>query len=366
MWKKQLLLGCILSLLFSCKEDISYQVKIKLSNLDPQPIYAVFESFDKKQVDTLSYENTKELIIKQNEADFQTLTIFFNNQQQWITVYLEPQKKMLITGDATDPLSIEVKGGRINDRLSEFRKKITPLLKEQQTLLASENNNGQHNENGDHISQLANITHELHFEAEAFIKKYPEEEASAILIKDLFFDLDNPNQMDQLLAELSPDLDDFYVVKDLKSITERAKRTMIGATAPAFKVENIQGELFTDKSFRNRYFIIAFTALWCDMCQTEELLLDEVVSTYPEDSLAVLLISLDEHPEDVRQAIKNDPIQWNIVTDTIGQAVEMLDLYNVNVLPKCFLIDPSGKIMLKTENGNELKLAIDTLIRKTD
>ena len=366
MLKRLLLLGCVLSSLLSCKEDVSYQVKMKLSNLDSQTIYAVFEASDKKCVDTLFYNSANELTIKQTQEGFQTLTIIFANQTQWITVHLEPQKKITITGDAADPLSIQIKGGKINDKLSDFKKKIAPLLKEQAALLSPEMNNDPANEKGGDVSRLANINHELRLEAESYIKQHPKEEASAILIRDFLSDPDDPTQMDKLLAELDPELSDFYIVKRLSIYNERAKQTMVGATIPAFNIQDIYGNSFSDKSFENRYLIIAFTALWCDMCHIEELLLDKIVTEHPKDTLGVLLISLDEHSEEVREAIENDSIRWNIVTDAAGQAIEMFDLYNVGSLPKCFLIGKDGKIILKTENGNELKRTLDELINNSD
>ncbi|MDR0349880.1 MAG: AhpC/TSA family protein [Tannerella sp.] len=366
MLKKLLLLSYICSLLFSCKEDIAYQVRMKLCNLDSQTVYAVFEGVDKKSIDTLFYEGNSELVIKQAEEDFRTLTIYFDNRTQWISVYLEPQKKISISGDFNDLFSIRIKGGKINDQLSDFRKKTASLLKEQSLLLASEKERKQTNDTGDHHSRLANINHQLRVEAEAFIKKHPDEEASAILIGKFFSDPDDPLPMDELLGSLNSKLDDFYLVGDLKSYVEKAKRTMVGAKVPAFHVKNIHDTSYTDESYKNRYYIIAFTALWCEMCHTEELLLDEVSSMYPEDSLGLLLVSLDEEVEDIHELIRNDSIKWNIVIDSSGQAIEMLDLFNVNVLPKCFLISPEGIIVLKTENGSELKQTLSGLFRNPD
>ncbi|MDR2921634.1 MAG: TlpA family protein disulfide reductase [Tannerella sp.] len=362
MLKKLLFIGCILSLLFSCKDKAGYQIKIDLSNLEAQNLYAIFEASDRKSVDTLFCDGSSAIIITQVQEDFRTLTVYFEKQAQWISVYLEPQKTITITGDIRNPLSYQIKGGKINNQLSEFRKKIAPLLKQQTSLIASENSNEQHKEKEDNTSRLANISHEIRGEAESFIKKHPSEEASAILIRDFFSDPDMPGQIDQLLDELDPELDDFYIVKDLRAYSEKAKQTMIGAKVPAFNVRNIYGKIFSEKSYTSRPFIIAFTALWCDMCQTEELLLDEIAATYPEDSLGILLVSLDENPKEVRELIKNDSIKWNIVTDSAGQAIKMLDLFNIKAIPRSFLINKDGDIILKTENGNELKQALSESI----
>ena len=57
-----------------------------------------------------------------------------------------------------------------------------------------------------------------------------------------------------------------------------------------------------------------------------------------------------------------DSIGWNLVTDSAGQAAMLVDLYNVSALPRCFLIDEEGKIILKTDNGVEIKQTLEKLM----
>lgn len=115
-------------------------------------------------------------------------------------------------------------------------------------------------------------------------------------------------------------------------------------------------------SFPNRYLLLAFTAPWCDMCQTEDLYLDEVATKYPKEKVDMLLISLDDDQAGVRKVIAKDSIDWNLVTDSAGQAAMLVDLYNVSALPRCFLIDEEGKIILKTDNGVEIKQTLEKLM----
>ena len=81
------------------------------------------------------------------------------------------------------------------------------------------------------------------------------------------------------------------------------------------------------------------------MCQTEDLYLDKVAMKYPKDQLDILLVSLDDNPDNVRDVLKKDSI----------------DLYYVSVLPRCFLIDEDHKILMKTENGIEIKQTLENL-----
>ena len=211
-------------------------------------------------------------------------------------------------------------------------------------------------------SRLANVNHLLDEEAAAAIKKYPDEEASVVLIQHYFNHPDDTRRMDELLAVLSPKLNDFYLVRKLQEYSTRAKRTALGAEAPGFNVKNIYGTPVSLDSFPQKYLLLAFTAPWCDMCQTEDLFLDEVAMKYPKEKVDMLLISLDDNQAEVRKVLANDSIDWNLVTDSAGQAAMLVDLYNVSALPRCFLIDEEGMIILKTDNGVEIKQTLENLI----
>jgi len=364
MLKKTLAIitGGILCLLSSCKEDVAHLVKVKLDNLNAGNIYAVFEADDMKSVDTLFYDGADAFTVTQAQADYRTLTLYFENHTLWITIYLEPYKKITLTGDILYPQLVKVKGGKINNALSEFREKVAALLKEQ-TDLSNAMNPAQKEPNmTERMSRWVNINHELCLQAEAYVEKHPDEEASAILIRDYLTDPDTPLRTAELLALLNPELADFYVVKELNAFIEKAKQTMTGAKAPDFNVANTKGTSYSRGSFRNRFLIMAFVSMWHDDCQTNELLLDEIRTSYSEDTLGIMLVCLDEYPQKVREQVRNDSIQWNIVTDSAGQAISLIDLYNVNVIPRCYLIDRGGSIVLKTENGVELKHMLEKII----
>ncbi|MDR2119356.1 MAG: AhpC/TSA family protein [Tannerella sp.] len=359
MWKKYIYGLAAVILLASCKEKMAYQVKVKLENLPEQTLYVVFESADMKVVDTLAYDGNGQCVINQAAEGFRTLVLYYDNQTQWITVYLEPYVKVTVTGDARYPQLAEIKGGEINEMLSLFRKKVAPLLKEQADI--TRNNAGKGQTEEDNTSRLATINHELHVQAEAFIRKHPDKKVSAILIEEYFSDPENPLFTDEIMSVLDAQLDDFYVVKDIKAFSRKAKRTVVGAPAPDFNVRDIYGKTYSPSSFDN-HFILAFVSMWEDMCHTKDLFLDEVIRMFPEDSVDIVLICLDENPEAIRKATEKDTVRWNVVTDSAGQAIEMIDTYNVSSIPLCYLIDREGNIVLKTDNGIELKRKLDELI----
>lgn len=359
-----LLLG-ILCCLCSCGEDYVYRIEGKLTNLEGETLFVVFEREDYRIVDTVVCDKPGQFYVNQQYKDFNTATVFSENKKPLITVYLTPGGKVSITGDARYPLLLQVKGGRTNEKLYAFRKTNSALLKEYTELSGRLGGSAKNlNEETDIAARMANAKIQLMEQATSYIKENPDEEASVVLIQTYFLDPDDTRKVDELLAMLDPDLKSFSLLKELEQYSARAKRTVLGAEAPGFSVKDIYGRTVSLDSFSDKYVLLAFTAPWCDMCQTEDLYLDKVATKYPKEELDILLISLDDNQKEVREVLKQDSIQWNLVTDSAGQASMLLDLYNVSTLPRCFLIDEDGKIILKTENGVEIKQTLEKLFEE--
>lgn len=365
MIKKIALILGIVFCLTSCGKDVAYRIEGKLTNLEDQTVYAVFEKDDIKRVDTVQCTKPGHFTIEEAQTGFHCVTLFFENKAHWVTAYLEPDGgTVTVSGDARYPLLLQIKGGKANDKLTAFRKETAPLFKELTDLSNQLNTKSQHNntiEETDLASRIANVNLQLSEQAMAYIKEHPDEKASVVLIQLFFTDPDDTRKMDELLALLDPELKSFYLVKELEQYSTRAKRTALGAEAPGFTVKNVYGKTVSLDSFPQKYLLLAFTAPWCDMCQTEDLYLDKVAMKYPKEKLDILLISLDDNQPQLREVLAKDSIRWNLVTDSAGQAAMLIDLYNVNALPRCFLIDEEGKILLKTENGIEIKQTLETL-----
>lgn len=365
MIKHLLLFFGVALFLSSCGKDVAYRIEGKLSNLEDETLYAVFENDSRKLVDTITCEKPGQFSLKREAGDFNTVTIFFNNKKSWTTAYLIPGEKVSISGDALFPSLLQVKGGKVNDQLNAFRKSVTPLLKEQADLvkiLTNKQNPVNTIEETDIPSRLTNVNHTLSERAMEYIQEHPDQEASVVLLQYYFMNPDDTRKMDELLAVLSPKLKDFYLYGKLQDYSVKAQRTSLGAEAPGFNVKNIYGHAVALDSFPQRYLLLAFTAPWCDMCQTEDLYLDKVAMKYPKEKVDMLLVSLDDDPGEVRKLLMKDSIDWNLVTDSAGQATMLVDLYNVNALPRCFLIDEEGKIIMKTDNGVEIQQTLEKLV----
>ena len=365
MMNKNYILYFLFILFFSsCGSDVVYRIEGKLTNLEDPLVYIVYEGSGENVIDTVVCPSPGRFTVTLDREGFNSATLYFDDRQIYTTVYLEPYKTVSVTGDLKYPNLIQTRGGRINDKLNNFRKHISSLLKERddldglldhQTLLSGDTN---------YSSRLINVNHQIEEAVLAYICDNPNEEASVVLISKYFVIPDDTRKMDEMLAVLSPNLRDFYLFRELREYSMRAKRTALGVEAPNFNVKNLYGKSVHLDSLKSEYKLIVFTAPWCDMCQVDILYLDKVAMKYDKKQLEIMLISLDDNPAEVREFMKTDSIEWNLVSDSANQAATLLDLYNVSALPRCFLLDKENKIILKTESGEEIKHTLEYLIER--
>mgnify|MGYP000847083842 CR=1 FL=1 len=365
MIKRIALLILVIVCFASCKSDYTYKIEGELTNLSDQTIYAVFENDNARLVDTVTCKKPGEFTLKEKKDGFNCVTLFFDGKSRYVTAYLEKGKTVSISGDARYPMGLKITGGKINNDLNDFRKKASKLIQ-----MAAEINNQIYEKSAtssketDLTAKVANINLQISEMAESYIKDHKNKQASVVLIERYFSNPEDTRKIDELLAMLDPKLKSFYLFTNLQQFSARAKRTAIGAEAPNFSVRNVYGRAVSIDSFPQRYLLMAFTAPWCDMCQTKDLELDKIAMKYPSKKLSILLISLDNDQKQVRNALKNDSIRWNLVTDSAGQATNLIDLYNVSALPRRFLIDEEGKIIQKADNGMEIRQTLERLLDK--
>lgn len=365
MLKKITYLLGIALFLTSCGKDFSYRIEGKITDMEDKVVYVVFEGDGNKEVDTLTCEKPGHFSIETQNEGYNTATLFFENKSHWVTVYLEPKETFTVSGSIKEPLLLKVKGGKINNELTHFKEKQEDLFKELNALsLSLRLNEANSSEQTDITARLANVNLQLSENAVQYIKDHPDAASSVVLIQNFFSDPDDTRKIDELLALLDPKLKSFYLYAELEQYSARAKRTALGAEAPDFAVRNIYGKPVALDSFPQAYTLLTFTAPWCDQCHIQDLALDKVIRKYPKDKLGILLVTLDTNSDELRSQLVKDSIAWNIVTDSAGQAIRLIDLYNVNVLPRCFLIDENHKIILKTENDLELEQALENIFEE--
>lgn len=113
--------------------------------------------------------------------------------------------------------------------------------------------------------------------------------------------------------------------------------------APDFTAPEIfSGAPLSLAQYRGHVVLLEFWASWCGPCWRSFPVLDQMQERYARQGLVILGLSLDDEPADaLRFAEHHDP-RFTLLYDAGGK---IADSYQVDAMPRSFLIDAGGRIV---------------------
>ena len=128
-----------------------------------------------------------------------------------------------------------------------------------------------------------------------------------------------------------------------------------------FTLKDMEGRDVALASFRGRPIVLNFWATWCGPCKAEIPALIEVVNTYRAQRLAVLGVSVDDKPEQLREFAAaynmNYPVLVGLGHESFQETYDAL-----YAVPVTWLIRADGTVFLKHQ-GPVTKDWLDTQVR---
>lgn len=115
----------------------------------------------------------------------------------------------------------------------------------------------------------------------------------------------------------------------------------IGALAPPFELFSAQGERMRLTDLRGQPVILNFWATWCEPCQIEMPILQELYAAQPISSLRILAINLGEPPNLIREWQNALGLTYDMLADERGSVAR---LYALRGQPSTYIIAPDGSI----------------------
>jgi peroxiredoxin len=151
--------------------------------------------------------------------------------------------------------------------------------------------------------------------------------------------------------------DDPLDLGDLQPAPVAVRPLQLGDTAPNFAVKTLDGTDLRLADFKGKFVILDFWATWCAPCVSEIPNLKAVHDTFSTDRrFAMLSLSLDERPADLKALLRSQKIPW--AQALIGPDSSVVAAYAATAIPATFLIGPDGRILAKNLRGEKVKATV--------
>ena len=154
-----------------------------------------------------------------------------------------------------------------------------------------------------------------------------------------------------------------YHYLKLREREKNLQTVAIGQKAPDFTMININGRRTNLYNYLRgkKFLLIDFWASWCRPCREENPNVVIAKEKFNSKGFDVLGVSLDKNGKDWKEAVKNDNLNWEQVSDLKMWDNEAAKLYMINSIPSNVLIDDNGIIIAKNLKGTELISKLDEL-----
>lgn len=141
----------------------------------------------------------------------------------------------------------------------------------------------------------------------------------------------------------------------IKERISRMEKTIGGAKAPDFTLNDLNGNPITMSAIKGKIKIIDFWASWCGPCRLNNPALKKLYDEFHDKGLEIVGVSLDTKKEAWENAVKKDGLNWINVSSLKGWKCEVTNLYNVKGVPALFILDENNQIIATGLRGEQLK-----------
>lgn len=168
-------------------------------------------------------------------------------------------------------------------------------------------------------------------------------------------------QLDELIKELSFDLNKYPLGIELLETKEIVKNIEIGKAAPAVRLQDTSNKISDINLKNNKYTLLEFWASWCGPCLQRLPEIQSLYKDYRTKGFEVIGISIDDNSKNWLRSLKKNNMIWPSYLDLINK--EAKKKYCIKFIPQNYLLDKNGIIVAKNLSNNDLKVQLKKLLK---
>jgi thiol-disulfide isomerase/thioredoxin len=150
------------------------------------------------------------------------------------------------------------------------------------------------------------------------------------------------------------DKTDNFVTSQLRQMIKCSRPTIQGAELEDFTLLTPEDKPLSLKSLRGNVVLVDFWASWCGPCRRENPNVVAMYNKYHPKGFNILSVSLDSQRERWMQAIKDDGLMWEHVSDLKGWQNTVAQNNCISSIPRTILLDKEGKVLGYGLRGEQL------------
>lgn len=132
--------------------------------------------------------------------------------------------------------------------------------------------------------------------------------------------------------------------------------------APAFKLNDLDGETVDLVNYKGRVVLLDLWATWCAPCRQFMPKTQKLHEKYYPAGLVTLAINIEGNIESVQGFINKNKYTFPVLLDKGDLEAHIVHLYKVQSIPTVILIDKNGIIRFKGHPENLDEILIEKLI----
>ncbi len=131
---------------------------------------------------------------------------------------------------------------------------------------------------------------------------------------------------------------------------------------PISSTDILTGNKFSTTDL-NKYLLLDFWGTWCGPCKESTNDLKELNRLLKDKPFELVGVAFDKSKDDVTDYLKKENINWTNIFDQQSSS-SVCDKFKIQAYPTFILVDPNGKIIMRTSGKESLPLIKKQLLEK--